>query len=161
MSLNGYQILEPVLPRGEARGFLPMLVSIMKSGRALLTLRLAEIGLHPGQDHMLMALDPNGEPVLVSRLADLIGVRSSTASKMLDRLELAGLVRRSHSQSDKRHTMVSLTTDGEEFRRKVDELWSDMELYILQGCSSGEADDMCRATERLDEIMTERLRRLR
>jgi len=159
--MNDHQILERAEARPVARGFVPSLVSIMKSGRALITLRLAEIGLHPGQDHMLMALPEDGPPVLVSELANTLGVRSSTASKMLDRLEFAGLVRRSNGPSDRRHTIVHLTAKGNEVRKQVEELWAEVEFYILRGVSDEEAEAMCQATERLDALMSERLRRLR
>ena len=161
MSIADEQALQSKALRSDAHRFVPSLVSIMKSGRALITIRLSEIGLHPGQDHMLMQLEASGKPLLVCKLAEAIGVRSSTASKMLDRLESGGLVQRTHGTVDRRHTMVSLTPKGREVRDQVDELWSDVETYILRGCPQEEADAMCEATERLDAIMAERLRRLR
>ncbi|MCE7029653.1 MarR family winged helix-turn-helix transcriptional regulator [Jiella avicenniae] len=161
MSLNGHQIPASNALRPDGHRFVPSLVNIMKSGRALITIRLAEIGLHPGQDHMLMQLDASGEPQLVCKIADAIGVRSSTASKMLDRLQSGGLVERTHGTIDRRHTMVSLTPKGRDVRDQVDELWGDVEIYILRGCPQAEVEAMCHATERLDALMAERLRRLR
>ncbi|SMC81645.1 DNA-binding transcriptional regulator, MarR family [Fulvimarina manganoxydans] len=145
----------------QSRAFVPSLVNIMKSGRALITLRLAEIGLHSGQDHLLVALDPNGAPQLVSQLAEATGVRASTTSKMLDRLELKGLVTRRSDGPDRRHTMVSLTPEGIALRAEVETLWENVEAYIMRGCADGEEEDVRHAASRLDALMTERLRRLR
>lgn len=91
---------QTVSPEAIPGGLIPSLISITKCSRALLDLRLHEIGLNAGQDHLLMALEPNGDPVLVSHLADKVGVRASTASKMLDRLEHRELVRRGNDKKD-------------------------------------------------------------
>ena len=121
---------------------------------------LHEIGLNAGQDHLLMALEPDGDPVLVSHLADKVGVRASTVSKMLDRLEHRGLVKRGNDERDRRHTMVTLTSKGQAARNDVQDLWEEVEAYIFTNHSE-DADSFRQNAARLDTLLTERLRRLR
>jgi DNA-binding MarR family transcriptional regulator len=52
------------------------------------------------------------DPVMVTELADFLGVTASTMSLNLKRLEEAGLVRRSRDPADRRVTNVRLTDEG-------------------------------------------------
>ncbi|MCK5930718.1 MAG: winged helix-turn-helix transcriptional regulator [Fulvimarina manganoxydans] len=142
-------------------GMVPSLISIIKCSRVLIELRLADLGIRAGQDHLLVALDPDGEPVLTSRLADTIGVRASTASKMLDRLEMRGFMRRGESLTDRRHTTVCLTEEGRIMRERIEAVWDDVERYIFHGQSDDVVSDVRRTTAQLESILDERLRRLR
>ncbi|MEE2951505.1 MAG: MarR family winged helix-turn-helix transcriptional regulator [Pseudomonadota bacterium] len=151
---------QTVSPEAAPGALIPSLISITKCSRALLDLRLHEIGLNAGQDHLLMALEPNGDPVLVSHLADKVGVRASTVSKMLDRLEHRELVRRGNDKKDRRYTMVTLTSQGQAARKDVQELWEEVEAYIFANCSD-DADDFRQNAAQLNTLLTERLRRLR
>ncbi|SDK84040.1 MarR family winged helix-turn-helix transcriptional regulator [Nonomuraea jiangxiensis] len=55
----------------------------------------------------------------LGRLAAALGAVPSSASRLCDRLEAAGLVRRSHCEEDKRELTLSLTPSG---RSLVEEL---------------------------------------
>ncbi|WP_433438456.1 MarR family winged helix-turn-helix transcriptional regulator [Nonomuraea sp. CA-141351] len=59
------------------------------------------------------------ETINLGRLAAALGAVPSSASRLCDRLEAAGLVRRSHCQEDKRELTLSLTPSG---RSLVEEL---------------------------------------
>ena len=72
---------------------------------------------HPGelsyaQYGLLFGLAERGE-LCASDLAGLAEVAPASATTMLDRLEEAGLVRRSRSERDRRLVLVSLTDRGE------------------------------------------------
>ena len=72
---------------------------------------------HPGelsyaQYGLLFGLAERGE-LCASDLAGLADVAPASATTMLDRLEEAGLVRRSRSDRDRRLVLVSLTDRGE------------------------------------------------
>lgn len=79
--------LEELGDQAEAR-LVSALLSISKSTRALVGLKLSELGFHNGQDELLCALDERSE-MSVSKIADELCVRASTVSKMLDRLVAA------------------------------------------------------------------------
>lgn len=136
------------------------LVSIAKSTRAFLTLRLNEIGLHPGQDQLLVQLEPD-QPVSVSALADQLSVRPSTVSKMLDRLIDKGLVARAAHNHDARRTMVTLTPLGEKAKLAVKSIWSRLEEELGGSLSPEELLTLNTALERAGEMLSFKLRRLR
>jgi DNA-binding MarR family transcriptional regulator len=94
------------------------LLSISKSVRGLSGYMLAEVGLHPGQDAMILAL-ASGTSLSVTELADALGVRPSTVSKMADRLLKCGYLLRKRDETDKRTTSISLTPEGLALREKL------------------------------------------
>jgi MarR family transcriptional regulator, organic hydroperoxide resistance regulator len=138
----------------------PLLLSIAKSSRAFLTLLLAEIGLHPGQDQLLQCLAP-GDTVSVSVLAEQLAVRPSTVSKMLDRLIERDLVRRASSSQDARRTMVALTAAGVEARHAVQDVWNRLEADLKPSFGEDEFETQMRVLEKVDALLAARLRRLR
>ncbi|MBO0904347.1 winged helix-turn-helix transcriptional regulator [Jiella sp. MQZ13P-4] len=135
-------------------------MSIAKSTRAFLTILLAEIELHPGQDQLLDRLEVES-PVNVSTLADLLAVRPSTVSKMLDRLIERGLVSRSANARDARRTMVHLTPAGLEAQGKVREIWLKLEADLTSALGEEEIAILDNSLHRADDILSQRLRRLR
>ncbi|WP_152047298.1 MarR family winged helix-turn-helix transcriptional regulator [Aureimonas psammosilenae] len=144
----------------EVGELVPTLLSIAKSSRAFLTLLLADVGLHPGQDQLLQSLIP-GETISVSVLADQLAVRPSTVSKMLDRLIDRDLVKRTASSEDARRTMVALTPEGEKARNSVQEVWDRLEAELKSSFGAEEFETQVRVLGKVDELLTTRLRRLR
>ena len=138
----------------------PSLLSISKSTRAFLTLLLVEIELHPGQDQLLDRLEMEN-PVDVSTLADLLAVRPSTVSKMLDRLIERGLVSRSSNARDARSTMVHLTPEGLEAQRKVRDIWNKLEADLTSALTQDEIALLDDSLYRAGDILSQKLRRLR
>ena len=79
--------------------------------RALAAELLDEIGLNPGQDHVLLALDRGG-PMTQRRLAVLCELSPPTITQVVRKLEAAGLLARTPSATDGRATTVELTASG-------------------------------------------------
>lgn len=144
---------------GEA-GLVTSLLSISKTTRAFLSLLLAEIDLHPGQDQLLHRLIP-GQPISVSALAEQLAVRPSTVSKMLDRLIEKQLVNRSSNASDARRTMVMLTPGGEAARAEVRTLWDRLESELAGAMPEADRAPLLGALQQIDALLTAKLRRLR
>jgi DNA-binding MarR family transcriptional regulator len=107
----------------------PALLSLSKSTRALVGLKLIKLGFYNGQDELLFAL-VDGVPSSVSHLADELAVRPSTASKMLDRLVKAGLVERKTDRSDARRSMVQITSAGLEARILLEAMRAELEAEL-------------------------------
>ena len=105
------------------------LLSIAKSTRALFGLRLAELGLSNGQDEMLLALD-EVEPISVTALAEKLSVRPSTVSKALDRLVSRGMAQRYYYETDARQTLVRITPEGVDVRKRVTEMRENLEAEL-------------------------------
>src|SRR6266496_666724 len=85
-------------------------------GRLLVSRRLLA-SLHPGATltpTKLRALDVIGDEdgVRVGELADRIGIDETTATRLVDRLEAAGVAERRRAAEDRRVTLVGLTSTG-------------------------------------------------
>jgi MarR family transcriptional regulator, organic hydroperoxide resistance regulator len=108
-----------------------------KSHRALAASLLRPLGLHAGQETLLMQLwdeDPQTQTQLINGLQ----LDASTVTKMVQRLERQGLVRRSTSKTDARAVDVGLTSDGIRLRSKVKKMWGDLEALSLKHLAEDE-----------------------
>lgn len=138
----------------------PTLLSLSKTTRALMGIRLADLGLHQGQDELLIALDMS-EPVSVSALSEKLFVRPSTVSKMLDRLSAKGLVARIPTPRDARLTLVRLTEKGNAAKTEVRQLWDMIEIELAGKMPSAGKNSMMGALGTIDGIIGTKLMRLR
>jgi DNA-binding MarR family transcriptional regulator len=82
-----------------------LLISVSKLTRAMVGLRLAEIGLSAGEDNILMCVDVR-KPVEASDLARSLGIRFSTLQRSVDHLIAEGYLER-------RDAFVKLTEKGQ------------------------------------------------
>lgn len=87
---------------------------------------LRDLGLHPGQELLLMRLlDRDGQTQ--SELLAAVGLDHSTVSKSLRRMQEAGLLTREPAKHDQRVMRVSLTDRGRAMREPLEEMWSELE----------------------------------
>jgi DNA-binding MarR family transcriptional regulator len=93
---------------------------------------LSELGLHPGQEFVLMALAARG-PQVQRRLAEEIGCEPPTITLMVRKLEAAGHVARTPSPTDRRATVVELTPRGRGLLDRLDELWRTLAEETVAG----------------------------
>ena len=136
------------------------LIRIVKVSRAYMQINMLKAGLHLGQDELLNALSTE-EPITLSKVAAHISVRPSTISKMLDRLEKDGIVKRTRFSSDARLTGMILTEKGAEAQSSARLTWKQMEQDVFKGLSESEIQMIGRSLETLDIIIGGRLRRIR
>ncbi|HEY0936538.1 MAG TPA: MarR family transcriptional regulator [Trebonia sp.] len=95
---------------------------------------LRPLGLYAGQELLLLQLrehDGGSQQDLVAAL----GLDHSTVTKMLQRLERAGLVTREPSAADRRSTLVRLTPEGRRLCGKVEDIWAQLEEATVGGLS--------------------------
>jgi DNA-binding MarR family transcriptional regulator len=107
---------------------------IARAQRTKLAKSLAGIGLHPGQEQLLLALYEE-DGMHQARLAEVLGIEAPTVTKMLQRLEAAGFVERTAHPSDGRALCVHLTPAGSALRRDVRRIWSTVNRQALKGLS--------------------------
>ena len=107
---------------------------ISRKNRAMAAEYLRPLGLYPGQELLLMQL-AEGERRSQQELVDALGIDHSTVTKMLQRLERAGVVARQQSADDRRVVLVHLTEEGRVRRRAVEEMWTRMEAVTSGGLS--------------------------
>ena len=158
--VNGDNTTKQLPMDGLANPLVPTLLSLSKTTRALMGIRLADLGLHQGQDELLIALEMD-KPVSVSALSEKLFVRPSTVSKMLDRLCAKGLVERMPSPQDARLTLVKLTRDGQGVKTDVRLLWDMIEVELAGKMAPDGKDTMMGALGTIDGIIGSRLMRLR
>lgn len=107
-----------------------LIPELVMAHRGLAFSLLRRIGLSPGQERLL-ALLWEAEPQAQATLTRRLGVEAPTLTKMLARMEKAGIVKRHHAESDRRVRLVSLTEQGRALREPVMEIWKELERQTL------------------------------
>jgi DNA-binding MarR family transcriptional regulator len=117
--------------------------------RTMIGRLLRGLGLAPGQELLLLQLwdrDQCSQTDLVERL----GLDPSTVTKMLQRLERDGWVRRELSPSDGRVMVVTLTATGRDLQDAVTKLWSELERETVKTLSPGERNELLRLLSKVE-----------
>ncbi|MET9221870.1 MarR family winged helix-turn-helix transcriptional regulator [Streptomyces sp. NPDC088197] len=79
---------------------------------ALFNQALADyFGLHPTDVQCLNLLSLESRPVTIGRIAELTGLTTGSATRLVDRLERAGYVVRERDTEDRRRVMVTTVPD--------------------------------------------------
>jgi DNA-binding MarR family transcriptional regulator len=116
-----------------------LFVQVAKAHRARTGEFFAQLGIHVGQEWILMALWPNDGQTL-SQLAEHLEVQPPTVTKMIQRMEAAKLVRREASPYDSRVSLIFLTSRGKSIIQKLDSVWQEVETQFLAGMTKTELD---------------------
>ncbi|MFJ7158267.1 MarR family winged helix-turn-helix transcriptional regulator [Streptomyces sp. NPDC101118] len=110
---------------------------------------LKELGLYPGQEFVMMHLWDNG-PVRQSELIKAVGLDPSTVTKMLQRLEQAGHVRRMPDPADRRAALVEATQASCGLLQEVRDAWRRLEELTLRGLDEGERAEFLRLLDKVE-----------
>ncbi len=102
------------------------IVRVARLHRLLASQLLREVGLHPGQELVMMHLWEHGAQ-RPSDLVRMLGSDAATMTRTVQRLERAGFVRRRPSATDRRATLIESTPAGLAVRGRVESLWADLE----------------------------------
>jgi len=113
------------------------LLQVHKAHRARAEAALNRLGLHTGQEMLLLRLWIE-EGIPQSQLAVSMGVEPPTATKMLQRMEHAGLIERRPDPEDARVSRVYLTERGRALEQPVLEVWKQLEAQTVAGLSPTE-----------------------
>jgi DNA-binding MarR family transcriptional regulator len=85
-----------------------------------------ELGVSPVEGHVLTYLRKYA-PAPVGELVRVFGLKQSTFTSLLDRLERAGLVRRELNPADRRSLLIHLTDRGRELTTRLNRLLEKLE----------------------------------
>ncbi len=122
-------------PIGENTTFL--LFQTCKAHRDRAAAALERLGVHVGQEMLLSALwEQDGQPQ--THLAACAGIEPPTMTRMVDRVERAGLVERRRDPEDARVSRVYLTERGRALREPVRRAWADLDRQTLAGFTTEE-----------------------
>lgn len=111
--------------------------SLARAHRALAADLLRPLGLHPGQELLLMFLWEHG-PQRQTDLARYVGTDSASMTRTVQRLERAGFARRRPSPDDRRVTLVEPTPASLALRPRVGEVWAQLERATAGDLDPGE-----------------------
>ncbi|MEU6019497.1 MarR family transcriptional regulator [Streptomyces sp. NPDC047515] len=104
---------------------------------------LKGLGLYPGQEFLMMYLWDAGA-VRQSELIRVMDLDPSTVTKMLQRLEQTGHVRRSPDPDDRRAVLVEATDDSCALHAAVERAWTNLEEHTLAGLDTAEREELAR-----------------
>lgn len=114
----------------ETTGYL--LAKVCRAHRASIGGRLAGVGLHVGQEMVLLELWRE-DGLKGGELANRLGVEPPTITRMLRRIENCGFVERHPDPADARSFRVYLTEKGRALEEPVARIWEEVEEKTLQG----------------------------
>jgi DNA-binding MarR family transcriptional regulator len=100
--------------------------------RARAAALLAPLGLHPGQEALLLELARTG-PMIQAQLSEALGCEPPSVTLMTRKLEAAGHIRRSPAPSDKRASIVELTNTGRALTDQVKQVWCALAEETVTG----------------------------
>jgi DNA-binding MarR family transcriptional regulator len=128
--------------------------------RALAVDLLDELGLAPGQDHVLLALERDG-PQTQRRLAVACELSPPTITQVVRKLESAGLVARRPKPNDARATLVELTESGRKLIAPLKERLVRLAETTVAGLQETSAETLVAVTGDLARGLSTRARRQR
>lgn len=107
-------------------------------------------GVAASEGHLLTYLVPYG-PCPVSELVRVFGMKHSTMTSVLDRLEERGLVERKANPEDKRSFLIGLTRKGQSTAARVNVLVEEIEREIGKRLTKQELAGFQRVMEAVGE----------
>lgn len=113
------------------------LMDLSKTYFSKLFVQASHYGLHPGQIPILGILDRH-DGISQRELAKMLGVKPSTVTISIHRLEKNGLVECRPDGRDRRKSCLYLTETGKRFNQKMNEILEMNETFILKGFSEAE-----------------------
>lgn len=114
-----------------------LFVQVAKAHRARTHELLSELGLHVGQEMILVALTHHGDLTL-TELADHLEVQPPTITKMVQRLESSEIVKREASKHDSRSSSICLTSKGKNLQAKIEKVWQQVEKEFFGNMTASE-----------------------
>lgn len=127
--------------------------------RARAAALLAPLGLHTGQEAILLELARSG-PMIQAKLSEAIGSEPPSVTIMARKLEAAGHLRRTPDPSDKRASVLTLTDGGMALVEQIKNLWSTLAAETVNGLSPDAVADLPGLLKTLaDNVDTRRSRR--
>jgi DNA-binding MarR family transcriptional regulator len=121
--------------------------------RARAAALLAPLGLHPGQEALILELARSG-PMIQAQLSDALGCEPPSVTIMARKLEASGHIRRKAAPSDARASVVELTQSGRTLAEEVKRVWCELAEEAVSGLPAktvAELPDLLRTlTENVD-----------
>jgi DNA-binding MarR family transcriptional regulator len=114
-------------------------------------------GMSPSEGHILTYLRSYA-PAAVGELVRVFGIKQSTFTSMLDRLEQAGLIRREMNPGDRRSFLIQITDTGRERAEKATETLQALEAEIRARVSERDVEGFHAVMRAIEEVTKVTLR---
>jgi MarR family transcriptional regulator, organic hydroperoxide resistance regulator len=122
-----------------------------RAHRADLQRRLALLGLHLGQELIVVDLHENPESTQAELVAR-IGVEQPTIANAISRMERSGFVERTRDESDRRLTRLRLSARGEQAVESVVAAWRDADENSTRRLSAAKRRQLVDLLHQIGEI---------
>ena len=124
------------------------IIRIGRGHRKLIETKIAELGIHPSQHHLLMFLAKNG-PATQCSIAQAMEVSAATVAVSVKKLEKGKYIKKKSSAEDNRVNFISLTEKGEDVVRKSQELFEQADSALFRGVTEEEKEQFHGILERI------------
>jgi len=120
---------------------------------AVIANRIKSLELYPGQEMMLLSLAEK-QPCSQNDLVKYLCVDHSTVTISLARMEKSGLIVKEKSATDKRVTLVSLTSKGMALADEAKQLLTQVEAQLTANLSNDDLQVFSRVTRTIVDNLT-------
>jgi MarR family transcriptional regulator, organic hydroperoxide resistance regulator len=119
--------------------------------------RTRELGVSPIEGHVLTYLRSYA-PASIRDLVRVFGIKQSTFTSLLDRLEQDGFVRRSINPADRRSFLIHITDEGKELAARLNRLLRSLEDDIRERVEGRDVKGFHAVMGAVEDITRVRLR---
>lgn len=116
-----------------------------------------ELGVSPAEGHVLTYLRSYA-PAPIGDLVRVFGLKQSTLTSMLDRLQQSGFVRRETNPADRRSFLVQLSEEGRALADRLNRCLLALEDEIRQHLKPRDLEGFRAVMGAVDEVTRVRLR---
>lgn len=110
----------------------------------------SQFGITQATGYVLINIHKEGTPV--SQIANLLGVKTTSLSRILNNLERLGLIYRETNSADKRSVKVFVTELGNEKREQAKDVVRKFNAYLDQHLSDEERTSAIHTLKRINQL---------
>jgi len=110
----------------------------------------AAFGITQALGYALINIQDEG--TAVSQIANLLGVKSTSLSRMLNNMEELGLIYRKVDTKDKRSVKIYLTDFGREKKHLAKQVVKDFNQYLNKNLQQNERKELIELLQRINEL---------
>ena len=111
---------------------------------------VTEFGITQSIGYLLINIDEEG--TTVSQAAALLGLKSTSLSRMLNQLEKTGLIYRKSNQGDKRSVKIYLTDLGKEKRQLAKNVVKEFNNYLNAHISDADKQYLTEMLKKINQL---------
>lgn len=121
--------------------------------RRMYNLMAAENGITQGIGYALINIGKEGIPA--TKIAPIMGMTSSSLSRLLKEMETNGLIFRQNDEEDKRVVRIFLTKEGFNLREKVKEVVVNFNKNLFKKVSPDEVEGFIKVNNAIKELVVD------